>query len=76
MAATKETPVILWFRSDLRLHDNEALVRAAEASDSVVPVYCFDPRIFGRTYHFGFQKTGRKWPAVSQATFVPQIPRT
>ncbi|GAQ77897.1 photolyase/cryptochrome dash [Klebsormidium nitens] len=70
MASTKETPVILWFRSDLRLHDNEALVRAAEASDSVVPVFCFDPRIYGRTYHFGFQKTGPLraqfiWDAVS-----------
>jgi hypothetical protein len=60
MASTKDTPVILWFRSDLRLHDNEALVRAVEASDAVIPVYCFDPRIFGKTYHFGFPKTGRE----------------
>ncbi len=48
---------IVWFRNDLRIHDNEALVRAVERTDQVVPVYIFDPRQFGKTA-FGFDKTG------------------
>ena len=36
---------ILWFRADLRLHDNELLQCAGCAS--IVPVFCFDPRQFG-----------------------------
>lgn len=38
---------IVWFRNDLRLHDNEALVRASAECTSIVPVYCFDPREYG-----------------------------
>ncbi|KAM4086289.1 hypothetical protein ACJW30_10G090900 [Castanea mollissima] len=49
---------ILWFRNDLRVLDNEALFKAWLSSDSVLPVYCLDPRLFGTTYHFGFPKTG------------------
>jgi deoxyribodipyrimidine photo-lyase len=48
----------VWFRSDLRVHDNEALARACTA-DSVLPVYCFDPREFGDDRGmFGLPKTG------------------
>ncbi len=50
---------IVWFRQDLRLHDNEALVNALEQADEVLPVYIFDPRVFeGKTRQFGFPKTG------------------
>ncbi|MFB6296710.1 MAG: DASH family cryptochrome [Halobacteriales archaeon] len=53
---------LLWFRSDLRLHDNEALVRAAGA-DELLPVYIFDPHWFGRaefggSRSFRYEKTG------------------
>lgn len=48
----------MWFRNDLRVLDNEALLRAWAASAAVLPVYCVDPRNFGATYHFGFPKTG------------------
>ncbi|MBF00637.1 DASH family cryptochrome [Flavobacterium coralii] len=48
---------IVWFKTDLRLHDNEALVRAIQQSDSVVPVFCIDEGQFGTT-KFGFKKTG------------------
>lgn len=34
---------ILWFRQDLRLHDNEALVEAVRNADEFVPVYIIDP---------------------------------
>ena len=33
---------ILWFRQDLRLHDNPALV-AACAEGEIIPVYVLDP---------------------------------
>lgn len=48
---------IVWFKTDLRLHDNETLVKAISKSEAIVPVYCFDERQF-HTTSFGFQKTG------------------
>lgn len=48
---------IVWFKTDLRLHDNETLVNAINHSDEVLPVYCFDPAHFKKT-EFGFKKTG------------------
>ena len=45
-AAAGRKPSLLWFRGDLRLDDNEALVRATTESSSVLPVYVFDPRDF------------------------------
>jgi len=33
---------ILWFRQDLRLHDNEALIEAVRNADEVIPVYIFN----------------------------------
>ena len=53
-----QRPVIVWFRNDLRLHDNEALYKAAQKTPYVVPVYCIDPRQFGITT-YSLQKTGR-----------------
>ena len=35
---------IVWFRRDLRVHDNEALNDALKHGDEVLPVYIFDPR--------------------------------
>jgi deoxyribodipyrimidine photo-lyase len=49
--------IILWFRNDLRIHDNEALAKAAEKTNEVVPIYIFDPRIF-REHELGFAKMG------------------
>nr|QIQ49259.1 DASH cryptochrome [Volvox carteri f. nagariensis] len=54
--------VVLWFRNDLRLHDNYIVhdavqrVKRGEASE-VLPVYCFDPRVYGTT-PWGHFKTG------------------
>jgi deoxyribodipyrimidine photo-lyase len=45
---------IVWFKNDLRLHDNETLVKAIEESDMVIPVYCFD------NAHFEITKYGTK----------------
>lgn len=49
---------IVWFRQDLRLHDNEALTEAITNAREIVPVYVFDIRIFGGKTHFGFPKIG------------------
>ncbi|GFS39758.1 photolyase/blue-light receptor 2 [Actinidia rufa] len=48
---------IVWFRNDLRVHDNESLNSANNESISVLPVYCFDPRDYGKSLS-GFDKTG------------------
>lgn len=49
--------VIVWFKTDLRLHDNETVVKALSLGDTVVPVYCFDEAHYTTT-QFGFRKTG------------------
>ena len=51
------TTSVVWFKTDLRVHDNETLIKAITESDSIIPVYCFDEAQFGTT-KFGFQKTG------------------
>ena len=67
--ASKQVPaagvVFHWFRNgDLRLHDNPALERSAsicaKTNSNLVPVFCFDPRIFGdqARSEFGSLKCG------------------
>ena len=41
-------PVILWFRQDLRLHDNAALTAAAESCRPVIAIYVLDDAACGR----------------------------
>ncbi|KAL8224827.1 hypothetical protein R6Q57_017384 [Mikania cordata] len=48
---------VVWFRNDLRVHDNESLTSANNESIYVLPVYCFDPNDFGNSSS-GFDKTG------------------
>jgi len=48
---------IIWFRQDLRLHDNEALRDASLVVEEIIPVYVFDERLFNTTTKFGFKKT-------------------
>jgi deoxyribodipyrimidine photo-lyase len=49
---------IVWFRQDLRIHDNEALTSALRMAEEVIPIYIFDERIFKGETSFGFPKTG------------------
>jgi len=49
---------IVWFKTDLRLHDNEALSEAMKTADEIYPVYIFDDRVFNGLSQFGFRKTG------------------
>ena len=48
---------IVWFKTDLRLQDNETIIRAISQSDEIIPVYCFDESHYKIT-NFGFKKTG------------------
>jgi len=53
--------VLIWFRNDLRLHDNEVLTEAINKSDLIIPVYCFDPRYFSKNkfnqFHTGINRS-------------------
>lgn len=49
--------ILVWFRNDLRTHDNEVLVNAVQKSDFIIPVYIFDPRYYGEN-KFNFLNTG------------------
>ncbi|SDP01613.1 deoxyribodipyrimidine photo-lyase [Mucilaginibacter sp. OK268] len=52
-----EKTILVWFRNDLRIHDNEILLEAVRKADKVLPVYCFDPYYFQQTAS-GTSKTG------------------
>lgn len=41
-------PTIVWFRQDLRLQDNPALIAALQKGGAVVPVFILDPAAEGR----------------------------
>ncbi len=56
-ASMKYRRIIVWFRNDLRLLDNETLFKASQMGAETIPVYCFDPRHFEKT-EIGFPKTG------------------
>ncbi|RAJ17076.1 DASH family cryptochrome [Olleya aquimaris] len=47
---------LIWFRNDLRTHDNASITNSILNSQHVVAIYCFDPRQF-ETTPFGFKKT-------------------
>ena len=49
--------ILVWFRNDMRLHDNEVLHEAVHKGDIVIPVYFFDPRYFEKN-SYGFRNTG------------------
>jgi deoxyribodipyrimidine photo-lyase len=56
---------IVWFRQDLRIHDNEAIQVALRNAEELIPVYVFDERIFKGETRYGFAKTG-----VHRARFI------
>ncbi len=57
MLTKPQKTILVWFRNDLRIHDNEILLEAVKKSASIVPVYCFDPRYF-TAGTFGTSNTG------------------
>ncbi len=53
----KYNRVLVWFRNDLRVRDNEVVTKASLSAKEVIHVFCFDPRMFEKT-SLGFSKTG------------------
>ncbi len=49
--------ILVWFKSDLRLADNETWYRACQDGDFVIPVFIFDPRQF-HPHPLGFNRVG------------------
>ncbi len=45
--ATKQAPVIVWFRRDLRIDDNAALSAAAQTGRPILPLYILEPASVG-----------------------------
>lgn len=60
----KDKKILVWFRNDLRLHDNEMLVEAIAKSDSILPVYFFDPA------HFEYNDDGNITAGNSRVQFL------
>ncbi|MCU0428926.1 MAG: DASH family cryptochrome [Cytophagaceae bacterium] len=52
-----KTKALVWFKTDLRIRDNETLLQAIQHHDEVIPVYCLDDRLFSST-QFGFKRIG------------------
>lgn len=61
-----ELRILIWYRTDLRIHDHEPLAQALKQGALVIPFYCYDSRQFGQT-SFGFAKTG-----IFRARFLQQ----
>src|SRR5210317_644091 len=52
----RKTHQIVWFTTNLRVHDNVVLQEALNSNEPIIGVYCFDPRHYDLTA-FGFKKT-------------------
>lgn len=48
---------LVWFKTDLRLEDNETLIKAIAQCEKLICVYCFDDAHYTTT-PYGFKKTG------------------
>lgn len=53
----KNKVVLIWFRNDLRLHDNRMLHEATERNSIIIPVYCFDIRYYQKN-KYNYKNTG------------------
>ncbi len=51
-------PVIYWFRNDLRLHDNPALLEALAKKSPLFPVFVIDPQWSSNETPLGFPRMG------------------
>ncbi|KHJ38204.1 cryptochrome DASH [Pedobacter glucosidilyticus] len=49
--------ILVWFRNDLRIHDNEILLEATLKGAKILPVYIFDTRYYTQSV-YQTQKTG------------------
>ncbi|WP_088323566.1 DASH family cryptochrome [Polaribacter tangerinus] len=49
---------LVWFRNNLRVHDNKALATSLQNNHQTIAVYFFDPKLF-TSNNFGFKKIER-----------------
>ena len=71
-------PVILWFRRDLRLADNDAARAAADSGAPVIPVYVLDrerPRAMGGAHLWWLDKSLRSLAASLSKAGSPLVLR-
>jgi len=54
---SKPKTILVWFKSDLRLADNETWFRACQEGDFVIPVFIFDQRQI-QQHPLGFNRVG------------------
>jgi deoxyribodipyrimidine photo-lyase len=54
---TQATPIVVWFRRDLRLHDHPALIDAVASGRPVAPLFVVDPSLV----HGRFESANRTW---------------
>lgn len=48
---------IVWFRNNLRVSDNEPLLRATREAEEIIPIYIIGPEIFAQDV-YGYTRTG------------------
>jgi deoxyribodipyrimidine photo-lyase len=58
MQKKQENTSLIWFRNNLRTHDNTSLKKATENHTNAIAVYFFDPKLF-KLDKFGIQKTAK-----------------
>ena len=55
MQEKQKTTGLVWFGNDLRIHDNEVLIKAISENQQVIGVYCIEPSLIEES-NFGFKK--------------------
>ena len=58
---------IFWFRRDLRLSDNPALLAAIAESDEIIPVFILDPKLINETGNKRLAYLGRSLRALDES---------
>jgi deoxyribodipyrimidine photo-lyase len=58
MQEKQENTSLIWFRNNLRVHDNTSIKKAVQNHTKVIAVYFCDPKLF-QMDKFGFQKTAK-----------------
>ena len=56
MQTKQKNTGLVWFRNNLRVHDNSSLYKATQNHEKIIAVYFFNPKDFSED-RFGFKKT-------------------
>ena len=58
---------LYWFRNDLRLHDNPALLRLSTKCDELICLYVVEPRWFEWTHYQSRPLGAKRWQFIIEA---------